>query len=886
LYMEKIRVGIFFGGASREREVSFAGGRTVYDNLDKNLFEPVPFFVDEFGNFVHLKWEYVYRGTIRDFYPPVEYLPNNCPYQLYSENLEIHPSERKGMLSKIGEVVSPDQLSSQIDVAFLALHGMKGEDGSIQGLLEWYGIPYTGSGVLPSAIGINKAVQKVWMEKWNFDGPEYFTFTKSEWGEDKEPFYEKALKIGFPLMVKAANQGSSVGIVKVDEPGRETFEAAVEHCLFRKVLTKSDWEKSDKVRFISTEADIRSGLGFPLLVDGELVRGPQNLESVLNRHFKDKAAVTLEAEKGEKELVIEKCIEGQEFSCIVLENQKGEGFALPPTEIVKSKAVFDYKSKYLPGLVRKQTPIHTTAENIQRIREACVDLYEALEFDTYARIDGFLTANGTIYLNDPNTTSGMMPSSFFFHQAAEIGLNPSQFLTLVLKMSVDARDRKHTGYRLTELKNQLDSLLKSNLKSASSKKQIGVIMGGYSTERHISVESGRNIYEKLASSPTYAPIPIFLVGNDQKHELFEIPINMMLKDNADDIRYKIEHFEENEILHQIRLESRSLTQDILLELPDPAPRELTYAELASRIDEAFIALHGRPGEDGVIQGKLEEVGIPYNGSSKQSSSITIDKFKTNNLLREAGFLVADNFLVHRTNWLENKATVLNELKEIKFPVIAKPSDEGCSSAVKLLRSTEELDAYAAIAFRDDLDIDPEKAKAIGLDPQEEFPAKDYFLVEECIDRRDADHFLEITGGMLTQYDAEGNLTYEVFEPSEALAEGSILSLAEKFLAGEGQNITPARYHRSQSINRNVSEHVRKVLEGVARTIGVEGYCRIDAFVRVYDHKDPEVIIIEINSLPGMTPATCIYHQAALNGYKPFDFIDKILTFGRVRKASA
>jgi UDP-N-acetylmuramate--alanine ligase len=157
LYMEKIRVGIFFGGASREREVSFAGGRTVYDNLDKNLFEPVPFFVDEFGNFVHLKWEYIYRGTIRDFYPPVEYLPNNCPYQLYSENLEIHPSERKSMLSKIGEVVSPDQLSSQIDVAFLALHGMKGEDGSIQGLLEWYGIPYTGSGVLPSAIGINKA---------------------------------------------------------------------------------------------------------------------------------------------------------------------------------------------------------------------------------------------------------------------------------------------------------------------------------------------------------------------------------------------------------------------------------------------------------------------------------------------------------------------------------------------------------------------------------------------------------------------------------------------------------------------------------------------------------------------------------------------------------
>ena len=66
-----MKIGIFFGGTSREREISFAGGRTVFDNLDKALFQPVPIFVDSLGQFILLDWQYIYKGTIRDFYPPV-----------------------------------------------------------------------------------------------------------------------------------------------------------------------------------------------------------------------------------------------------------------------------------------------------------------------------------------------------------------------------------------------------------------------------------------------------------------------------------------------------------------------------------------------------------------------------------------------------------------------------------------------------------------------------------------------------------------------------------------------------------------------------------------------------------------------------------------------
>ena len=171
---------------------------------------------------------------------------------------------------------------------------------------------------------------------------------------------------------------------------------------------------------------------------------------------------------------------------------------------------------------------------------------------------------------------------------------------------------------------------------------------------------------------------------------------------------------------------------------------------------------------------------------------------------------------------------------------------------------------------------------LHIKPKEEFPQKQVILVEELISKKDAKHFLEVTGGMLTKLNKNGELEYEVFEASEALADGDILSLEEKFLAGQGQNITPARYAKDSADRQTVSNQVKQTLGAAAKVLGVSGYCRIDAFVRVFDDCKTEVIFIEVNSLPGMTPATCIFHQAAINNYKPYEFIDNILEFGKER----
>ena len=595
--------------------------------------------------------------------------------------------------------------------------------------------------------------------------------------------------------------------------------------------------------------------------------------------------ISLESLDSESEVLIEGFIEGKEFSCIVIRNEDFNPVALPPTEIRKGKELFDYRSKYLPGLSRKITPINLPYENIQAIRKECERLFSALNFNVYARIDGFITETGKVFLNDPNTTSGMMPSSFFFHQAAEIGLNPSQFLTYIIRTSllertIDMRDRKTIPVLLKELDKAILSL-----KSAESTKiRAAVIMGGYSSERHISVESGRNIYEKLSSSSKYAPLPIFLTGNNDEHQLYHIPVNLMLKDNADDIREKAEHFSVHAVISEIMMICEGITSKYTDAQSVLQPRKISYAELAEIADEVFIALHGRPGEDGEIQKHLEKVGLPYNGSGIESSKITINKYDTNEILRKNGLLVAQHELVNINDYKQDATKFIKDiLSKFHFPFIAKPVDDGCSSAVKKVKNEEELRSFATLIFRQQEELSAIEASILNLKLKEEFPRKNQFLIEELIEKKDSSHFLEITGGMLTTLDDKGNCVYQVFEASEALSEGDVLSLEEKFLAGQGQNITPARYAKDPKERQRISEIVKAEFKKAAILLKIEGYSRIDAFVRIFKDGKVEVIFIEVNSLPGMTPATCIFHQSAIAGFKPYEFIDKILEYGREKK---
>jgi len=900
-----MKVGIFFGGTSREREISFAGGRTVFDNLDKGLFQPVPIFVDSQGHFILLDWQYLYKGTIRDFFPPATALPaSRHPWQLYLENLgELSDEALHDLISHVGRHVEASELPKLMDFAFLALHGPGGEDGAIQGLLEWVGIPYSGSGVLPSAFGIDKIAQKKLLRATGLATPDFYVLTAADWDTADPAALLSMLgrELGLPLVIKAPHQGSSIGIGIVREEDPAQFKTAVERALFRRTLTNADWESLDengRLAWVRQLADIREGIGMPVAVEARhpslassslapIFEHPEALLDFLLTAFPSATEVVLTSTTGETQVLIESFVAGREFSCIVVEDENGQPLALPPTEIVKGTEVFDYRAKYLPGLARKVTPIDLPEADIERIRQEAQKMFGTFGFEVYARLDGFIQADGTIFLNDPNTTSGMLPASFFFHQAAEIGLNPSQFLTYIIRTSLAARRR--AGLKPVQLAAQLaalDTAIRGRHGSTDERIRVAVIMGGYSSERHISVESGRNIYEKLSSSTKYRPVPVFLAGSSEEFRLYELPINVMLKDNADDIREKIEQAEAGHAAHpvlaRIRQEAAGITGTYAGQ-PVAAPRRLSFAELAEKADEVFIALHGRPGEDGALQQELEKYGLPYNGSGAASSAVTINKFETNRRLREAGLRVADHRLAYRLEWQADPEAFYRSLEtEFGYPFIAKPADDGCSSAVKKIKTRADLAAFSEQIFRDQEPLLSGPAEVLHLGFKEEFPQKDAFLVETLIGSDGAAHFLEITGGLLTSYDESGQLHIEVFEASEALATGEVLSLEEKFLAGEGQNITPARYAPDPAERQRISDEVKRTLHQVAEILHIEGYARIDAFVRVRQSGAVEVLIIEVNSLPGMTPATCIFHQTALAGYTPYQFIDKILDFGKAR----
>lgn len=476
-----LKVGIFFGGLSREREISFAGGRTVYDNLDKSLFEAVPVFVDSAGNFILLDWQFIYKGTIRDFYPPADtYRALNeaafssgndgkhppfdfAKFQLYIESLaSLSEEEIHHLIHRVGKKIHPGEFKKYFDFAFLTLHGPYGEDGNIQGLLEWYGIPYSGCGILPSSIGINKIIQGELLKEAGFYRPKTYVLSKKEWlnSTDKAALMEKLIgKVNFPLVIKSPNQGSTIGVSILKEKSLPVFENAILRSFFiKKLHLQQEWATlsfKQKENFLLRLSDIRDQLGFPVwlleLKEGKVEEiALCHLPGELYHHLEKctgegKNEVYLQSIDSEEQVIVEEYLEGREFSCIVIEDENGDLIALPPTEIIKFNELFDYRSKYLPGTSRKITPIETTEGLLENIRKECCRLFRAIHCSVYARIDGFISKEGKIYLNDPNTTSGMMPSSFFFHQAAEIGLNPSQLLTYIIRTSLSQRIR--TGDR-------------------------------------------------------------------------------------------------------------------------------------------------------------------------------------------------------------------------------------------------------------------------------------------------------------------------------------------------------------------------------------------------------------------------------------------------------
>ena len=198
---KKLRVGVIFGGRSGEHEVSLRSAESVINAMDKSRYEVVPIAITKEG-----RW--LVSGDAAAL------LPQAVLGSTSQQQVAIIGDPTLPGLTRLNQKERP--LSSEpLDAVFPVLHGTYGEDGTIQGLLEMAGVPYVGCGVLGSATGMDKVAMKQLFERAGLTLIEYNWFLRSSWEEDPVTVIKRISRsLGFPVFVKPANLGSSVGISK------------------------------------------------------------------------------------------------------------------------------------------------------------------------------------------------------------------------------------------------------------------------------------------------------------------------------------------------------------------------------------------------------------------------------------------------------------------------------------------------------------------------------------------------------------------------------------------------------------------------------------------------------------------------------------------------
>jgi D-alanine-D-alanine ligase len=503
-----MRIGIFFGGPAREREISFLGGKTAMAHLNKALFQPIPVFVDSLGNFILIKEELIFEESIRSFYPPQRL--QTAPFNVYIESLP--DADASALLQEVGTIIQPAEFSKHFDFAFIAMHGPGAEDGSIQGLLEWYNIPYSGPGLLGSAIGIDKAKQNEWLQKSVGLEKKFFVLQRDDYNKyGRETLFEQVKKeIGIPFVAKAPHQGSSIGLAFVKEDSLEVFDKAIKKCLFIEEIYREEWIKLDddaQITLLQKMVNLDEGIGFPVVFQKQVYHHPANLLEALREYFTHTVTkASIQSIHSEDAILLESFVNGNEFSCGVIQTPAGKAVALPPTEIVidESVEVFDFNAKYKSKLTRKRIPMHASLAHLQVIQAQVKQAFEDLGFGVCTRIDGFLDTNGMVVLHDPNTIPGMSPSSLIFKQMAEIGLNVTDSLTYFIRQSI--RERLRTGknyYFLCQQLKSLDEAIEASLQAKAAQEiQVLEISGSNDEALEVSFQAIKLKAAELAALGT------------------------------------------------------------------------------------------------------------------------------------------------------------------------------------------------------------------------------------------------------------------------------------------------------------------------------------------------------------------------------------------------
>lgn len=346
------KVGVIFGGKSTEHDVSVVSGTSVVQNLDKNKYDVYPIYMDKHGD-----W-YVCSS-------------------LKSENINL--GAHINVSKKIENIM--DYLKN-LDVIFPVLHGLYGEDGTIQGLFELLNIPYVGCNVLSSCVGMDKVYSKIIFEKANINQAKYiyirkynenYIYVDNEFNEKTLSLDEISLiaskTLGFPVFIKPSNSGSSVGVNKAKNIG----------------------ELKQYIEFAS---------------------------------------------KYDKKILIEEFINAREIECAVLGNEDVKAACLG--EILPAEEFYSFDAKYKNSDSRICIPADLPENISEEIKSLAIKAFKAIDGKGLSRVDFFVDKdNYNIYLNEINTLPGFTNISMYPKLWEESGICYSELLDKLIELAIN-----------------------------------------------------------------------------------------------------------------------------------------------------------------------------------------------------------------------------------------------------------------------------------------------------------------------------------------------------------------------------------------------------------------------------------------------------------------
>ncbi len=399
--MKKLRVGILFGGRSGEHEVSLLSAASVFNAIDKSKFEVVPIGITKEGHWVTAAdAERLLKGE----------RPSHQERHLRAGNPEatagaavlangqaivVPPEPQQHEKSLAPFQTDATALSRRaadrainVDVIFPVLHGTFGEDGTIQGLLELADLPYVGAGVLGSAAGMDKDIMKSLFRAAGLPMVKHVTVLRSDWEATPRKVHklvESQLK--YPVFVKPANLGSSVGISKAHD--RKELGPAI-----------------DEAARFDRKIVIEQGVG------------------------------------GKKQ-------KAREIECAVLGNDQPA--ASVPGEIVPSKEFYDYDAKYLDEGSQLIIPAKLSKAEAKKVRQLAIAAFKAVDCSGLARVDFLMEPGPQktrkIFLNEINTMPGFTAISMYPKLWAATGVSYPRLIEKLIDLGLERHtDKKKNQY--------------------------------------------------------------------------------------------------------------------------------------------------------------------------------------------------------------------------------------------------------------------------------------------------------------------------------------------------------------------------------------------------------------------------------------------------------